>query len=274
MPNVVTQRFVACHDHLKQQGMVRSSRQFALELNYRPQNLNEILKGNRDVPIELLRIAMEKFGISPMFLFKGAGSMFVHDDNLDTTLKVLSVVTDNKQQEKIIHVPVPAQAGYSNEVIDPVFYKELPAYSLPDHHFNIGTFRSFDVSGDSMSPTLLEGDKVICSFTEPSSWIDIKDHDVYVIVTRNQVLVKRVVNQLSKHRHFQLISDNLEYSAMRLNVRDIKELWRIHSKLATFSHATGREREDSLEGLRQTIVEQSAIIAKLTDQLSQILPKQ
>ncbi|MCB0669429.1 MAG: peptidase S24, partial [Saprospiraceae bacterium] len=201
MPSIVTERFIACHDKLKTDGHIRSSRQFALKLGYRAQNLNEILKGNRDAPLELIRKAVEIYQISPLYLYSGQGTMFLQQDQ-DPELKILTVVTDHEGKERIVHVPVPAQAGYSQELVDPIYFQELPAYSLPDKKYQNGTFRSFDVAGDSMQPTLYEGDKVICRFLEPSNWLTgIRDHHVYVIVTRTQVLVKRVLNNLYKHRH-------------------------------------------------------------------------
>ena len=55
MNSVVTQRFINCHNKLKIDQRIRSSRQFALSLDYLPQSLSEILKNRRDVTIELLR---------------------------------------------------------------------------------------------------------------------------------------------------------------------------------------------------------------------------
>ncbi|MFT5385521.1 MAG: hypothetical protein ACI81W_002929, partial [Saprospiraceae bacterium] len=67
--SIVTQRFIKCHNHLKEEGTVRSSRQFALSLDYLPQSLSEILKGRRDVTIELLRKAVEKYKINPVYIY-------------------------------------------------------------------------------------------------------------------------------------------------------------------------------------------------------------
>ena len=55
MNSIVTERFIKCHDKLLANNQVRSSRQFAISLDYLPQSLSEIVKGRRDVTIELLR---------------------------------------------------------------------------------------------------------------------------------------------------------------------------------------------------------------------------
>lgn len=278
MPSIVTERFISCHNRLKDEGRIRSSRQFALKLGYRAQNLNEILKGNRDAPLELIRQAVEVFRISPLYLYSGEGSMFIQDD-IRPDLKILTVVTDHKGEERIVHVPVPAQAGYSQEVVDPVYFQDLPAYSLPDKKYQNGTFRSFDVAGDSMQPTLLEGDKVICRYLDPGDWMTgIRDHHVYVVVTRTQVLVKRVINNLYKHRHLELLSDNEFYRSIRVNVGEIRELWHIHAKISHFSHALPNVRQQdeenvTLDELRDTVNKQSQLISQLNHTLSQMLIK-
>lgn len=77
MKNVVTRRFVACHNYLKKEKKIKSSRQFALSLDYLPQSLSEILKGRRDVTIEILRKGVEIYGMNPHFLLTGEGSLFL-----------------------------------------------------------------------------------------------------------------------------------------------------------------------------------------------------
>src|SRR5690606_26382219 len=102
MSNLVTTRFKACHDRLKEDGKVRSSRQFALQLDYLPQSLSEILKGRRDVTIELLRKAVEVFDMNPVFLLSGEGPMF--KTGSDSNLRVLSIVTnEDGATERIVH---------------------------------------------------------------------------------------------------------------------------------------------------------------------------
>ena len=81
MNSVVTQRFIKCHNKLKDDQRVRSSRQFALSLDYLPQSLSEILKSRRDVTIELLRKAVDKFKFNPVFLFTGEGPMFMSEED-------------------------------------------------------------------------------------------------------------------------------------------------------------------------------------------------
>jgi hypothetical protein len=56
MCSIVTDRFVSCIERLKERNEIKSVRQFSLNVEYHPHNLNDIMKGKRDVTIELINI--------------------------------------------------------------------------------------------------------------------------------------------------------------------------------------------------------------------------
>ncbi|MFM9947730.1 MAG: S24 family peptidase [Saprospiraceae bacterium] len=260
MNSIITQRFIKCHDRLREEGRVRSSRQFAMSLDYLPQSLSEILKNRRDVTIELLRKAIEKYKMNPVYVLTGDGPMFMTEED-HKTFRVLTIVTDSKDEERIVHVPVPAQAGYAAEMAGPSFVHDLPSFTLPDYKYKAGTHRSFDVAGDSMEPTLFEGDKVICSYVEPVLWENaIKDNYVYVVVTRGDVLVKRVFNHLKDEKALLLASDNVFYEPYRVFMNDIREIWYVRAKISPFlpspQNIQNRIHEEMRE-LRHTVQQQS-----------------
>lgn len=264
----VTKRFIQCHDFLKESGRVRSSRQFALEINYLPQNLNKVLKGERDIPMEPLRSAIETYRINPVFLYLGEGKMFMKSEE-EEHFRLLTIVTDSSNDERILHVPEPAMAGYAGEAIDPEFVQELPTYQLPGFEFQYGTFRSFDITGDSMTPYLSPGDKVVCRFIEPRDWVtSILDNHVYVIVSRGNVVVKRVINNLSRHRHLMLKSDNEEFRPFRLNINDIREVWYVKTRITSFDHSLKESEvalQDQMENLQSEFLEQKQLLKMLLE---------
>jgi phage repressor protein C with HTH and peptisase S24 domain len=274
MNSIVTDRFIKCHDKLREQGKVRSSRQFAINLDYLPQSLSEILKGRRDVTIELLRKAIEVYNFNPAYLFTGEGSMFQNDSD-GRGFRLLTLVTDTQNEERIVHVPVPAHAGYSGETLDIGFFEELPTYTLPDYKYKSGTHRSFDVAGDSMEPTLFEGDKVVCSYLDPGLWeTSLKDSYVYVIVTRGDVVVKRVFNQIKEGRHLLLQSDNEFYEPYKVAIGDVREIWYVRAKISPFLPAPGNIQNyvrAEVNELKQIILEQGRQIANLQETIDKIL---
>ncbi|WP_207515787.1 hypothetical protein [Longitalea luteola] len=78
-----------------------------------------------------------------------------------------------------------------------------------------------------MEPKFSYGDKVV------GSWVlnleDIRDGNVYLLVTRNGILLRRIVNKLSDRKSLQLISDTLKYKdqypLIELSPDIIYEVW-------------------------------------------------
>lgn len=274
MNSIITKRFINCHNKLKKDKTVRSSRQFALALDYLPQSLSEILKNRRDVTIELLRKAVETYKLNPVYLFTGDGPMFMIEESYKD-FKVLTIVTSPENEERIVHVPIPAQAGYASDLSDPAFIQDLPSYSLPDYKYKVGTHRSFDVAGDSMEPTLFEGDKVICSYLEPTLWENsIKNNYVYIIVTQGDVLVKRIKNNIKESKAIQLISDNDYYDPYELKLTTIKEIWYVRAKISPFLPSPKNIQNilhEEVGGLKNSLQHQSAIISDLYQTISDLV---
>ena len=274
MNSIVTKRFINCHNKLKKDKTIRSSRQFALALDYLPQSLSEILKNRRDVTIELLRKAIEVYQMNPVYLFTGEGPMFLKEEGYKD-FKVLTIVTDPQNDEKIIHVPIPAHAGYASELGDPKFIQDLPVYSLPDYKYKVGTHRSFDVAGDSMEPTLFEGDKVICSYLEPTLWENsIKNNYVYVVVTQGDVLVKRLHNKVKESKSITLISDNNYYEPYDLPLNKVKEIWYVRAKISPFLPSPQNIKNmlhDEIRELQTTLQKQGNMVENLYKTIAELV---
>lgn len=236
MAHPVTERFKECHQILRETGRIKTNAEFAAALSYSPQGISEILNGRRDVTIDLLSKAVDIYRINPVYLTLGKGPKFLNDNN-PSGLQVLTIMVDEDSRERIVHVPVTAQAGYADGLADPEYVKELPTYSLPDYDFSQGTYRSFDVEGSSMYPTLHSTDRVICQFVDPSYWTHhIKGNYVYVVVTLDGVVVKRVQNKISQNGMLILTSDNDAYEPYSVDIRSVKEVWKVHNVLRKFDH--------------------------------------
>ena len=244
MTNPITKRFVECHDELKSSGAIKSSATFAEHINTHRQTLNEILKGRRSVKIEMIQLAIEKYFFNPYYIFSGTGEKFVNPD------------LDSKEiVSNISIVPVKAQAGYGDQVFDPVFKETLDKFSLPLPKFRTGDYFAFEVEGFSMYPTLDDGELVICSKLDPNYYTHtIKDDQVYVFVTQDEVLVKRAINKLYRNNIITLQSDNKDYPEINLKASKLKEVWKVEGVFKT-SLSKPKVREHSTEEIKQLLVD-------------------
>ncbi|MFM2268754.1 MAG: hypothetical protein RL757_2195 [Bacteroidota bacterium] len=263
--HIVTQRFVKCHHQLRARKVIRSSRQFATELDYLPQSLSEILKGRRDVTIELLRKAIDTYRINPMYLFMGDGEMF-----FDAPADTPQYAVGNPDYELILHVPAAAQPAYVSSSETESFLQSLPTMTLPDYKYRTSLHRAFDVSGNVMEPTLFEGDKVVCSQLAAEHWATgLKNNYVYVLVTQSDLLIRRI----NVHRsdalltEIEAISDNPLYENTVIPLTEIREIWYVRVKVSPFLPSPSRIEQlflDDVQSLKQTVLGQSKLIEQLT----------
>lgn len=137
-------------------------------------------------------------------------------------LKVLSITVDKQERENIELVPQKAAAGYLNGFSDPEYLEELPRFQLPMLPKS-GTYRAFEISGDSMLP-LPSGSVVIGQYLE--SYKNIKNGKTYVLVTGKEgVVYKRTFNYVEDNGKLFLVSDNKTYAPFEVPIEDILEIW-------------------------------------------------
>lgn len=267
----VTKRFLLCLDKLVEQGKVRSKRHFALSIGYHAQGISEMIGHRRDVPLDLIEKAVSEFHFNPHFLFSGCGDFFsgtVPDDGL--RLRNLTIVTDQKGDERIVHVPFPAQAGYGKLLDDPVFMQDLPSYLLPDPQFRFGCYRSFDIAGISMEPTFRPNDIVIAAFIEPRYWEQaIKNHQLFIIVTHQEVIIKRIVNKIKNEKLIECISDNEEFNSYTIPAQEIREVWKVRMKLTSYLESPSAQVNTN--AISQQLMTQQKMLENLQHHFSKVL---
>lgn len=271
MCNIVTERFISCLEKLKDSNEIKSIRQFALAVDYHPQNLNDIMKGKRDVTIELIKNAAEIYKINTQYIFTGLGSMFSDEEIVQHP----SPAQQFKSLEKIVYVPTAAHAGYTEQFHDPVFLDDLVSFSLPDYKFQHGTYRCFDIMGDSMEPSLFAGDKVVCSLVDQNNFYSsVRNNLVYVIVMDGSIVVKRMLNKVRENGTMLLLSDNSYYQPYSVNVDEIREIWHVEVKISPYLPSPNNIRNafhEEMDGMKKIIDQQSRSIQMLNQTVEKLL---
>ncbi len=135
--------------------------------------------------------------------------------------KVLSITVDQQNRENIELVPQKAAAGYLNGFADPEYLEELPRFQLPLLP-QTGTYRAFEISGDSMLP-LTSGTVIIGQYLENAR--DIREGKTYVFVTAKEGVVYKRAYRNGHENSLTLVSDNQSYSPFDVELNDIMEIW-------------------------------------------------
>ena len=145
-------------------------------------------------------------------------------------LRVLAITVDKDDKENIQLVPEKAAAGYLNGYSDPEYVAELPKFYLPIFSGS-GTYRAFEIKGDSMLP-LPSGSLIVGQYLD--NWNSLKDQQTYILVTVSEGIVyKRVHNNIKKNETLRLISDNPAYEPYDVNVEDVLEIWESKAYIST-----------------------------------------
>ncbi|HVW97572.1 MAG TPA: XRE family transcriptional regulator [Mucilaginibacter sp.] len=174
-------------------------------------------------------------------------------------LRILTISVDKDDNENIELVPTKAAAGYLNGYADREYVAALPKFYLPMPAFKQGTFRAFEIKGDSMLP-LESGSIIIGEYVE--NWTDIKQSETYVIVSKSEgVVYKRIGNKFKDNKKLKLVSDNPVYEPYDVSGEDILEIWKAKAYIST--HLPVPSPEPTLESLTGMMAQMQKSISNL-----------
>ncbi len=204
-----------------------SQEEIGLELSLKRSTYRDYENGSNEPSLSVLQNIATYFAVSiDTLLGKDLSKETAADQApLDQDFRVLAVSVDANEKENIEFVPVKAKAGYLAGYGNPEFIMQLQQFSLPT--LPVGTFRAFEISGDSMPP-IQQGSIIIGKYVE--HWRDIQNLKTYIFVTRNEgVVYKRVINQVKENRRLILMSDNPAYEPYILKIEELVEAWSYHA---------------------------------------------
>ncbi|HET8810231.1 MAG TPA: LexA family transcriptional regulator [Flavobacteriaceae bacterium] len=121
-----------------------------------------------------------------------------------------------------------AHAGFIKNFHEDHVYEEYDWYRIPGVNPTLDQ-KLFEVEGDSMSPTLLSGDIVIC---QPQLKIEhIIDGSVVLVVTMDDIAIKRYRKD-EDSLHVQLESDNPKVETYRVKKSEILQMMTVQGKIS------------------------------------------
>jgi len=175
---------------------------------------------------DVLMSIIDEFDINPDYLFGKDDQMIRTETSKSQTYSGMPqvIAVNPSGNENVVYVPIKARAGYLNGYGDTDYIEKLPTFSMP--HLTNGTYRCFEVYGNSMVRTFFDGDLVFGKYVE--SLDDVKDGRIYVIVSKNEgIVLKRVINRIEERGKLILKSDNKNgnYPTYTIDADEIMEVW-------------------------------------------------
>ncbi len=120
-----------------------------------------------------------------------------------------------------------AKAGYIQHSGNISKIEDVEVFLIPG--FKNGSCRIFEVEGDSMEPTLQNYDHIVCE--ECIDLENLFEGEIYVILSKDDITVKRIYLQDAQFDTFCLKSDNAKYKSYTLRKEEIKQLWQVKAKI-------------------------------------------
>jgi len=231
--NIVNQRFRKSFEELEKKNLIKGKSDIAKKLGTYNHVINSILKGDRNITVDQLYKLFEIYSIDANYMFGFNDSMFMGNPSSDGMLPTRSLDDRNfGGRLNITLVPDRAMAGYALAHQDAGFLSELPKFSIPNLE---GNLIAFEINGDSMYPTITNGDIVVCEPLERGD--PMRDNNVYVVVT-DVVVAKRIqqIKDESAVPQIRLISDNgIVYKPYEVDLEDIRQILKVKCRLTSYA---------------------------------------
>jgi phage repressor protein C with HTH and peptisase S24 domain len=219
--STVNQQFRTVYAYLESNRLIKGKSDIAKQLGTYNHVVNSILKGERNITIEQLNKLVELHGINANYMFGSSDQM------LDSAKPYID---DKSNRQNIVLVRQRAMAGYATAAQDPEYQEQLPRFSMPGMD---GELVAFEISGDSMQPTITNGDIVICEPVERGE--PLRETNVYIVVT-DTVVAKRIhqIKQNGEVAQLELISDNPVYRPYKVDVPEVQQILRVKTRLTNY----------------------------------------
>jgi Peptidase S24-like len=227
--SLVNKKFHEVFDELEKSNKIKGKSDIATKLNTYNHVINSILKGDRNITVEQMHKLFETYNINANYLFGLSDDIYLSgSEAIPVRLKTDRSTTG---RQNITLVPERATAGYATALDTPQYLQDFSKFSIPNLE---GTLIAFEISGDSMMPTITNGDMVVCEALERGE--PIRDNQVYVVVT--DVVVAKRIQQIktgSVVKEMRLISDNDRYQPYTVSPEEVRQILRVKCRLT--SHA-------------------------------------
>lgn len=219
----VTDRFIIALEHLKIQGIPYS--EIATKIGASVSLVSEIRRGKTKLAPHFAKKFIEAFEINEKWLLFGEGdSIFKNITSTEDVTNVHPVIM-NDEWIDVPFVPLHARATFAESFLD-TNVKEIEIVRIQKRPgINYNKARVFEVDGDSMEPTLVSGEQVLCEVIDPSNWRFTTG--VVVVAFGNMVVIKRIKDNDLINGKLVLWSDNEQGGKITLS-KDTDEIRRMY----------------------------------------------
>jgi len=261
MVSIVSNRFVLVVQEMKRKGLIKSYKQFALDIDYFPQGMNSILKGEREASVEMIRKAAQIFPINLDFLFFGKGD----------TLKD-AILNSEESGSSLVKVPVftPDQIHMLSTYVTNRSIYVSGFLHVPALWFSKANIVAIQVVKDTMSPVLHAGDFVFCSEVDR---YQLRSGNIYGVLEKNEILFCRYRHRVES-KFLVFTQDVFADSEIKISEDDILTVFEVERKVTsvlTIQNKLSNQISKELQYLHITSEEQLENMKNLNKSMETLL---
>lgn len=214
------------HLRLKQvfEALDLTAYQAAKELEENSSKFYNILNGRANPSYETLMRLLEKYPqVSADYLLRGVRPIVKSGSNG-------RVVATDVAYTEVPFVPIKFHASFIETYTDGFRYQDMDTYRVPTATLDGYQHREpviIEVSGNSMTPQLPDGAKVMAVNVDKGDWV-YQSGGVFAVIYRDFFVVKRIKdNELLTKKQLTLYSDNPKSGSVTVKSSDLRGLWRV-----------------------------------------------
>lgn len=200
---------------------------FSAMTGIRQPNLSKILSGERPCGEAIINKIVVSTGVNKDWLLTGEGEMLKQQGNATMVGGVYTVGQRDDEVVMVDFIPLAAHASFV-ESLDgsEVEFDRMPIVPFSEaERRDAASYKIFEVSGDSMQPSLTDGAFILVKEIPETQWHYAEG--VVVAVYSEFVVVKRVAaNRLLTDNCLVLSSDNPRYGDMTVPLSDLRALYK------------------------------------------------
>ncbi len=240
----LNQRFKNVYEILEQKGLIvknhrkLSKSAFARKLGTKGHIIDKYLNGERKVTYAQVKKLCQSFDISEAFMFQGIGQAFPDmkppiAGNPFALLKRKSKDVSNSDRPLTVtnfNILFTSIEAFASDTVNIDVSENNQLFHIPGLQ---GQLVAFNIKGNSMSPTIVDGDMVICNALDTID--QIQENEIYAVVANGTIRVKRlqrVYDNYGNWSHLKLLSDNfIDHDPDLLPTDDVKQLFKVMKRL-------------------------------------------
>lgn len=246
---LLNQRFKIVFQHLVEKGeVVKSSREKGMssfaEKIMGNKSYGHIIRAylkdsdSRTITYPQAKRLVKHYGVNWTYMFEGKGDIFVSEEEEFSSTDISAgspksddVFTKTNVPKHKTNIVFSSISAFASSTVDVGVHADSERFYIPGMQ---GEHIAFYIKGESMIPTISDGDMVICRSLDSSE--RVVENEIYAIVTSSgNVMVKRIQKIFNKHRQLQglkCISDNyLEHDPFTLSIHEVQKLLKVERKL-------------------------------------------